>query len=75
MVFTVEPMVNEGSRKPKTLDDGWTVVTEDGKLFAQFEHAVAVTKTGFEVLTLRKNEALPRAWASDAKSLTCLSGL
>ncbi|MEM9262511.1 MAG: type I methionyl aminopeptidase [Pseudomonadota bacterium] len=58
MVFTIEPMVNEGSRKTKTLDDGWTVVTEDGKLSAQFEHTIAVTRTGFEVLTLRKHEEL-----------------
>ncbi|MXO66925.1 type I methionyl aminopeptidase [Altericroceibacterium endophyticum] len=56
MVFTIEPMLNEGSRKIADLDDGWTVVTEDGKLSAQFEHTVAVTSDGVEVLTLRKNE-------------------
>ncbi len=57
MVFTVEPMVNQGTRKVSTADDGWTVVTNDGKLSAQFEHTVAVTNTGVEVLTLRRDEA------------------
>ncbi|QDK32913.1 type I methionyl aminopeptidase [Sphingomonas sp. IC081] len=59
MVFTIEPMVNQGSRKVSTEDDGWTVVTDDGKLSAQFEHTVAVTKTGVEVLTLRRDEKVP----------------
>lgn len=53
MVFTIEPMLNQGSRQVETQDDGWTVVTRDGKLSAQFEHTVAVTATGVEVLTLR----------------------
>jgi len=53
MVFTIEPMVNEGTRRVETQDDGWTVVTGDGKLSAQFEHTVAVTRDGVEVLTLR----------------------
>jgi methionyl aminopeptidase len=53
MTFTIEPMLNQGSRMVETLDDGWTVVTRDGKLSAQFEHTVAVTATGVEVLTLR----------------------
>ncbi|OJU16203.1 MULTISPECIES: type I methionyl aminopeptidase [unclassified Sphingomonas] len=57
MVFTIEPMVNQGTRKVSTEDDGWTVVTDDGKLSAQFEHTVAVTRTGVEVLTLRRDEA------------------
>ncbi|MFL9842550.1 type I methionyl aminopeptidase [Sphingomonas sp. ST-64] len=56
MVFTIEPMLNQGSRKTVALDDGWTVVTRDGKLSAQFEHTVAVTATGVEVLTLRSDE-------------------
>lgn len=56
MVFTIEPMLNQGSRKVSTNDDGWTVVTNDGKLSAQFEHTVAVTRTGVEVLTLRVEE-------------------
>ncbi|SCW86320.1 methionyl aminopeptidase [Sphingobium faniae] len=56
MVFTIEPMVNQGTRKVSTEDDGWTVVTNDRKLSAQFEHTVAVTGTGVEVLTLRRDE-------------------
>ncbi len=56
MTFTIEPMLNQGSRKVATERDGWTVVTRDGKLSAQFEHTVAVTGTGVEVLTLRRDE-------------------
>ena len=56
MVFTIEPMVNQGSRRVSTQDDGWTVVTRDGKLSAQFEHTVAVTRDGVDVLTLRRDE-------------------
>lgn len=56
MVFTVEPMINQGTRRVSTEDDGWTVVTDDGKLSAQFEHTVAVTATGVEILTLRSDE-------------------
>ena len=56
MVFTIEPMINKGSRKLTTEDDGWTVVTKDRKLSAQFEHTVAVTGDGVEVLTLQSNE-------------------
>jgi len=59
MVFTIEPMINQGSRKVSTEDDGWTVVTDDGRLSAQFEHTVAVTRTGVEVLTLRRDERAP----------------
>ena len=51
MTFTIEPMVNEGSRYTKTLPDGWTVVTKDRKLSAQWEHTVVVTHDGVEVLT------------------------
>ncbi|MEO9529535.1 type I methionyl aminopeptidase [Roseibium sp.] len=61
MVFTIEPMVNQGSRKVATEEDGWTVVTDDGKLSAQFEHTVAVTRRGVEVLTLRGDEKATRS--------------
>ncbi|WAJ26770.1 type I methionyl aminopeptidase [Antarcticirhabdus aurantiaca] len=61
MVFTIEPMINQGTREVSTDDDGWTVRTDDGKLSAQFEHTVAVTRTGVEVLTLRRDEAQARA--------------
>ncbi len=56
MVFTIEPMINQGLDDVQTEDDGWTVVTCDGKLSAQFEHTVAVTRTGVKVLTLRPGE-------------------
>ena len=51
MVFTIEPMINEGSREIRMLGDGWTVVTGDGRLSAQYEHTVAVTARGREILT------------------------
>ena len=51
MVFTIEPMINAGKRETKELADGWTVVTRDHSLSAQWEHMVAVTADGFEVLT------------------------
>jgi len=57
MVFTIEPMLNQGRRSVRTEDDGWTVVTRDGQLSAQFEHTVAVTASGVRVLTLRAGEA------------------
>ena len=56
MTFTIEPMINLGRKEVKTLADGWTVVTKDRKLSAQWEHTVLVTETGFEVLTLRRGE-------------------
>jgi methionyl aminopeptidase len=56
MVFTIEPMLNQGERKVHTEEDGWTVVTSDGQLSAQFEHTVAVTRNGVQVLTLRPDE-------------------
>ena len=49
-------MINLGTYHSKLLDDGWTVVTKDGKLSAQWEHTIAVTKNGFEVMTLRDEE-------------------
>lgn len=56
MVFTIEPMLNRGRRSVRTEPDGWTVVTQDGSLSAQFEHTVAVTASGVSVLTLRPDE-------------------
>jgi methionyl aminopeptidase len=58
MVFTIEPMLNQGRGAVHTEDDGWTVVTRDGQLSAQFEHTVAVTRTGVRVLTLRPDETV-----------------
>ncbi|MGI9264203.1 MAG: type I methionyl aminopeptidase [Gammaproteobacteria bacterium] len=52
MTFTIEPMVNAGKRQVKLLGDGWTVVTKDHSLSAQWEHTILVTESGYEVLTL-----------------------
>jgi methionyl aminopeptidase len=51
MIFTIEPMVNAGRPEVKVLDDGWTAVTRDRSLSAQFEHTIGVTATGCEVFT------------------------
>ncbi|NLN62832.1 MAG: type I methionyl aminopeptidase [Myxococcales bacterium] len=51
MIFTIEPMINQGMWQARILDDDWTAVTADGKLSAQFEHTILVTDTGCEVLT------------------------
>lgn len=59
MTFTIEPMINEGTYHHKTLPDGWTVVTKDRKLSAQWEHMVAVTEDGVDVLTLSANSPAP----------------
>lgn len=56
MTFTIEPMINQGKEKVKLKKDGWTVVTRDKKLSAQWEHTVLVTENGVEVLTLREEE-------------------
>jgi methionyl aminopeptidase len=56
MTFTIEPMVNAGKRQVKLLGDGWTVVTKDRKLSAQWEHTILCTAEGYEVLTLRDEE-------------------
>lgn len=58
MVFTIEPMINQGRHAVRTEEDGWTVVTDDGQLSAQFEHTVAVTRNGVRVLTLRPEEKM-----------------
>lgn len=56
MCFTIEPMINAGKRQVKMLPDGWTVVTKDRSLSAQWEHTILVTETGYEILTLRDEE-------------------
>ncbi len=58
MTFTIEPMVNAGNRRVKTLKDGWTVVTKDRGLSAQWEHTVLVTPAGYEVLTRLPDDPL-----------------
>ena len=54
MIFTVEPMINEGTYDTKVLKDGWTAVTKDKSLSAQFEHTVGITNEGFEIFTKSK---------------------
>lgn len=56
MTFTIEPMINQGKRFVKLLNDGWNVITKDRRLSAQWEHTILVTSDGFEVLTLRPEE-------------------
>jgi methionyl aminopeptidase len=55
MFFTIEPMINLGKAHVKILSDGWTAVTRDRSLSAQFEHTIAVTETGYEIFTLSPN--------------------
>ena len=52
MIFTIEPMLNAGTNEIKILGDGWTAITKDRKLSAQFEHTIGVTKNGYEIFTL-----------------------
>jgi methionyl aminopeptidase len=58
MTFTIEPILNQGKRDIRGLPDGWTIVTKDHKLSAQWEHTILVTDTGYEALTARKEEAI-----------------
>ena len=61
LTFTIEPMINQGKRHTRILSDGWTAVTKDRKLSAQWEHTVLVTPTGYEILTYREcDESFPR---------------
>lgn len=56
MTFIIEPMINPGKKDVKTLNDGWTVVTKDRRLSAQWEHTLLVTENACDVLTLREDE-------------------
>ncbi|SOE49599.1 Methionine aminopeptidase [plant metagenome] len=67
MIFTVEPMINAGRREIRQLSDGWTVVTRDHSLSAQWEHTVLVTDTGYEVLTISDGVQAPPALISQAQ--------
>jgi methionyl aminopeptidase len=64
MTFTIEPMINAGRRDVRLLPDGWTVVTKDQSLSAQWEHTILVTDDGFEVLTLGASASAPAAAAA-----------
>jgi len=62
MIFTIEPMINAGRREIRELGDGWTIVTKDHSLSAQWEHTVLVTESGFEVLTQSAHMPKPPEW-------------
>jgi methionyl aminopeptidase len=64
MTFTVEPMINAGKAAIRELADGWTIVTKDHSLSAQWEHTVLVTESGFQVLTVSSNSPPPPAFAA-----------
>jgi len=68
MTFTIEPMINAGRRDVRVLGDGWTVVTKDHSLSAQWEHTVLVTESGFEVLTLSAGSPPPPAFVEASRS-------
>jgi methionyl aminopeptidase len=58
MIFTIEPMINAGSYHTKLLPDGWTAITQDKQLSAQWEHTILVTESGYEVLTISEDEVI-----------------
>lgn len=60
MTFTIEPMINLGRKETRVLGDGWTAITKDRKLSAQWEHTLVVTADGYEIFTLRNDETFPR---------------
>ena len=66
MTFTIEPMINAGDFRIRTMKDGWTVKTKDRSLSAQYEHTLVVTEDGCEILTLRKEETIPRIISHNA---------
>ena len=63
MTFTIEPMINQGRADTKVLGDGWTAITKDRKLSAQWEHTLLVTETGYEIFTLRSDDTIARVSA------------
>jgi methionyl aminopeptidase len=73
MTFTVEPMINAGRREIKELADGWTIVTKDHSLSAQWEHTVLVTPTGYEILTTSTGTPAPAAVATSARPAAALA--
>jgi methionyl aminopeptidase len=66
MTFTVEPMVNAGDYRIRTMKDGWTVKTKDRSLSAQYEHTIVVTENGCEILTLRADDTIPAVLENNA---------
>ena len=70
MTFTIEPMLNAGKAGVRLLPDGWTVVTKDHKLTAQWEHTILVTADGVEVLTHRSDDTIARRIGTEAEAVT-----
>ena len=68
MTFTIEPMINQGRREIREMNDGWTIVTKDRSLSAQWEHTVLCTDTGYEVLTLSAGTPAPPAFVAAAQA-------
>ncbi|WP_418320460.1 type I methionyl aminopeptidase [Piscinibacter sakaiensis] len=68
MVFTIEPMINAGRREVREMGDGWTIVTKDRSLSAQWEHTILVTETGYEVLTVSAGSPAPPAFITAAST-------
>lgn len=66
MVFTIEPMVNEGTWRDTMWPDGWTAVTADGQRSAQFEHQIVITPDGADILTVRLPTSPPLWWEEGA---------
>jgi methionyl aminopeptidase len=66
MLFTIEPMINAGRREVRQLNDGWTVVTRDHSLSAQWEHAIRVTESGYEVLTVSPGMPPPPSFIKES---------
>ncbi|NWG87649.1 MAG: type I methionyl aminopeptidase [Hydrogenophilaceae bacterium] len=64
MIFTIEPMINAGRRDIRMMNDGWTIVTKDHSLSAQWEHTILVTETGYEVLTVSAGSPPPPAFVA-----------
>jgi len=74
MTFTIEPMINQGRREIRELGDGWTIVTKDRSLSAQWEHTVLCTETGFEILTLSAGAPPPPGLQMSAPALSASAG-
>jgi methionyl aminopeptidase len=73
MIFTIEPMINAGRREIREIGDGWTIVTKDRSLSAQWEHTVLVTESGYEVLTLSAGSPSPPAFVATAGAPAALA--
>jgi methionyl aminopeptidase len=73
MIFTIEPMVNAGRKEIRNMADGWTVVTRDHSLSAQWEHSILVTETGYEVLTVSPGVPQPPSFITEPLAVPALA--